>query len=188
MSLYHPARYCITRDSPVVTEASNCCNKLSCACSLWPSASAASCKRLVAGFPPRRPGFDPRSGHVGFVVDKVALGQIFSEYFGFPCQSSFHRLLHNHPRSSGTGTIGQQWPTYQLDSVSPHPEKLKKKEKRFGDGPCLSLQYFHLESWLSLSRFWFSFTIWSVWTSVGSEDYLCFSSVPLGKFRGSAFK
>jgi hypothetical protein len=27
---------------------------------------------------------------VAFVVDKVALGQIFSEYFGFPCQSSFH--------------------------------------------------------------------------------------------------
>jgi hypothetical protein len=27
--------------------------------------------------------------HVGFVVDKVVLGQVFSEYFGFPCQSSF---------------------------------------------------------------------------------------------------
>jgi hypothetical protein len=25
-------------------------------------------------------------------VDKVALGQGFSEYFGFPCQSSFHQL------------------------------------------------------------------------------------------------
>jgi hypothetical protein len=25
----------------------------------------------------RRPGFDPRSVHVGFVVDKVALGQVF---------------------------------------------------------------------------------------------------------------
>jgi hypothetical protein len=24
---------------------------------------------------------------VGFVVDKMALGQVFSEYFGFPCQS-----------------------------------------------------------------------------------------------------
>jgi hypothetical protein len=24
---------------------------------------------------------------MGFVVDKVALGQVFSEYFGFPCQS-----------------------------------------------------------------------------------------------------
>jgi hypothetical protein len=28
--------------------------------------------------------------HVGFVAVKVALGQIFSEYFGFLCQSSFH--------------------------------------------------------------------------------------------------
>jgi hypothetical protein len=28
-------------------------------------------------------------------MDKVALGQVFSEYFGFPCQSSFHQLLHN---------------------------------------------------------------------------------------------
>jgi hypothetical protein len=27
---------------------------------------------------------------------KVALGQVFSESFGFPCQSPFHLLLHNH--------------------------------------------------------------------------------------------
>jgi hypothetical protein len=33
-------------------------------------------RRLVAGFPP--------------------LGQIFSEYFGFPYQFSFQRLLHIH--------------------------------------------------------------------------------------------
>jgi hypothetical protein len=35
---------------------------------------------------------------VGFVVDKVALGQfVFSlENFGFPCQSSFHQILHHH--------------------------------------------------------------------------------------------
>jgi hypothetical protein len=65
---------------------------------------------------------------VGFVVDKVALGQVFCEYFGFPCQSSFHQLLHNHHHLSGAGTIGQQWPTYQVDSVSHHPEKLKKKQ------------------------------------------------------------
>jgi hypothetical protein len=46
--------------------------------------------------------------HVGFMVDKVALGQAFSEYFGFPCQSAFHQFLHNHPRLlSGAGTIGQ---------------------------------------------------------------------------------
>jgi hypothetical protein len=33
---------------------------------------------------------------VGFVVDKAALGHVFSEYFGFTCQSSFHQFLHNH--------------------------------------------------------------------------------------------
>jgi hypothetical protein len=37
-----------------------------------------------------------RSGHVGFVVDKVALGQDFSENFSFPSQSSFHQILHPH--------------------------------------------------------------------------------------------
>jgi hypothetical protein len=34
--------------------------------------------------------------HVGFVVDKLAVGQVFSEYFGFPCQSSLHQFLHHH--------------------------------------------------------------------------------------------
>jgi hypothetical protein len=37
-----------------------------------------------------------RAEHVGFVVDRVVLGQVFSEYFGFPCQSSFHQFLHHH--------------------------------------------------------------------------------------------
>jgi hypothetical protein len=63
---------------------------------------------LVTGFPPRRPGFEPGSRHVGFVVDKVPLGQVFSEYFDLPCQTSFHQLLHNHHRlSSGAGTVDQ---------------------------------------------------------------------------------
>jgi hypothetical protein len=44
---------------------------------------------------------------VGLVVDDVALGQVFSEYIGFPCQFSFHRLLHNHHLSSGADTIGK---------------------------------------------------------------------------------
>jgi hypothetical protein len=45
--------------------------------------------------PTRRPGF--ASGpHVGFVVDKTELGQVFSEYFDFPCQSLFHQFIHHH--------------------------------------------------------------------------------------------
>jgi hypothetical protein len=42
------------------------------------------------------------------MVEKVALGQVFSEYFSFPCQFAFHQLLHNHHHlSSGAGTTGQ---------------------------------------------------------------------------------
>jgi hypothetical protein len=61
---------------------------------------------VFAGFPLRRPGFDPRSSHVGFVVEKVALGQVSSEYFGFPYPFSFHQMLHTH-LSSGAVTIGK---------------------------------------------------------------------------------
>jgi hypothetical protein len=64
-------------------------------------------KLLVASFPLRWLRLEPRSYHVGFVVDKGAQGHIFSEYFYFPCQFSFHRLLHIHQLSSKDGTIGQ---------------------------------------------------------------------------------
>jgi hypothetical protein len=38
-----------------------------------------------------------RVWQVGFVVDKVASEQVFSEYFDFHCQNrSFHQLLHHH--------------------------------------------------------------------------------------------
>jgi hypothetical protein len=33
-------------------------------------------RRLAAGLPPRRTRFDPGSVHLGFVVGKVALGQV----------------------------------------------------------------------------------------------------------------
>jgi hypothetical protein len=62
---------------------------------------------LVVSFPQRWLGFEPRSSLVGFVVDKVALGQVFSEYFDFPYQFSFHRLLHIHHLLSGAGTVDQ---------------------------------------------------------------------------------
>jgi hypothetical protein len=56
-------------------------------------------KRLVAGFPQRWPELG--SGHVGFVVNKAALGQAFSWYFISPAKhstdcSSFI-IVHHHP-------------------------------------------------------------------------------------------
>jgi hypothetical protein len=64
---------------------------------------------------------------VGFVVDKVALGQVFSEYFGFPCQSSFHQMLHNHHLSSGAGTIGQTVADVPSGISLTPPRETKKK-------------------------------------------------------------
>jgi hypothetical protein len=69
---------------------------------------------------------------VGFLVDKVALGQVFSEYFGFSCQLSFHRLLHSHHHlSSGAGTIGQLVADVPSGlSLTPPQETKKKKTKQ----------------------------------------------------------
>jgi hypothetical protein len=62
---------------------------------------------LVTGFPQWRPGFEPKSVHVGFVVDKGAPRQVFSEYFRFSYQFEFHRLLHTDHLSSVASTIGE---------------------------------------------------------------------------------
>jgi hypothetical protein len=50
-----------------------------------------------------------------FVVDKVAPGQVSSEYFGFPCSKKIIFIIIN--QSSGICTIGQigkrLWPQYK---------------------------------------------------------------------------
>jgi hypothetical protein len=59
---------------------------------------------------------------MGFMVDKVALGQDFSEYVGVPCQSLFHQLIHNHHHVGlvQQANIGRS--TKWTHSVSPHKE------------------------------------------------------------------
>jgi hypothetical protein len=51
-------------------------------------------RRLAAGLPPRRPGFDPGSVHVGYVVDKVALGQVFPRELRFSPVNFIPPVLH----------------------------------------------------------------------------------------------
>jgi hypothetical protein len=45
-------------------------------------------------FMTRLPGFAPWSGNVGFEVEKVALGYVFSIFFFFPFQFSLHLMPH----------------------------------------------------------------------------------------------
>jgi hypothetical protein len=56
--------------------------------------------------------------HVGFVVDKVALGQVFSEYLGFLCQSSFHQFLHHH-NHPGLAQFACWWQQCRVDPIGP---------------------------------------------------------------------
>jgi hypothetical protein len=72
-------------------------------------------RRLVAGLSPRRPGFTPVSVHVGFVVDKVALGQVSSDFFGFSLSLSFHRVSPYFLRSCNAFPT----PLVTLESRSP---------------------------------------------------------------------
>jgi hypothetical protein len=62
---------------------------------------------------------------VGFVVDKAALGQVFSEYLGFPCQA-FYRLLytHHHP-----GMV--QEPSSGLNNSGLGSSPRQKEDKKF---------------------------------------------------------
>jgi hypothetical protein len=69
---------------------------------------------------------------VGFVVDEVALRQVFSEYFGFPCHfhstdCSTHHHHHQH-LSSGAGTTGQIVANVP-SGLSLTPSQKTKKEK-----------------------------------------------------------
>jgi hypothetical protein len=51
-------------------------------------------RRLVAGLSSRRPGFDPGSVHVGFMVDSVALGHVFPRVLRFSPVSFIPPVLH----------------------------------------------------------------------------------------------
>jgi hypothetical protein len=72
-----------------------------------------------------------RVGDMGFVMDKVVLGQVFSEHFGFSCQFSFHRLLHTHHLSSRTGTIGQFVADVPSGFSLTPPQETKRKTWNF---------------------------------------------------------
>jgi hypothetical protein len=77
--------------------------------SRWVVCAVPLLRQLVAGFSQPRPWFSPRSVHVEFLVDIVALGQVFSKYLGYLCQLSSHQMLNFFHLSSEAGTKGCLW-------------------------------------------------------------------------------
>jgi hypothetical protein len=59
---------------------------------------------------PQRPGFDPGSVHVGFMVDKVALGQVFPRVLWFSPVNFIPPVLHywekDNKSSSSSSSYG----------------------------------------------------------------------------------
>jgi hypothetical protein len=53
-------------------------------------------RRVVAALSPRRPGFDPRTVYVRFVVDTVALGRVFLPVLRFSPVSIIPPKLHTY--------------------------------------------------------------------------------------------
>jgi hypothetical protein len=80
----------------------------------------------------------------------VALGLVFSENFGFPCQSTFHLFLHNHnhlhyhPRLAQYARSGRSansftnqikkpgWLPAQVKRITHNPQRtLQSEDQRF---------------------------------------------------------
>jgi hypothetical protein len=84
-------------------------------------------RRLVTGLSQQSPGFVPGTFLVGFVVDSVALGQVFSEFFGLPCQYYSTVVIHTHTLS-GDEQYVRQWQQFR-DAVSHHQKSNKETER-----------------------------------------------------------
>jgi hypothetical protein len=76
-------------------------------------------RHLAAGFSQRRPSFATRVAHLGFVVDKVALGQVFLRVLRFSPVSIIPPLLHIHTcmiwgLDNGPAS-GRSYPEYEYE-------------------------------------------------------------------------
>jgi hypothetical protein len=75
---------------------------------------------------------------VGFVVDEVALGQVFLKVLWFSSVIIFPVLLHLIHVSSGGWKAGLLEAQFHRDMISPH---CKKKEKHFTQRSCLTASW-----------------------------------------------
>jgi hypothetical protein len=93
---------------------------------------------------------------VGFLVDRVSLGQVFSEYFDFPCQFSYYQILHAH-LSSGAGTIGQIVADVPRGLSLTPPQEIKKKVVitwvgKWKESPCGFKEISNMAIWVLIIR------------------------------------
>jgi len=121
--------------------------------------------RSVAGLSPRRPMFDPRSGHVRFVV-KLLWARFFSQYFGFPRQ--YHST--NAPYSSSSTCC-----SYQRDKRAKRDNvqiSSGRRSRQTDTGQRWTEQHFtarcHLDTTVAVAAR-LSVLIFRMWDALGSH-------------------
>jgi hypothetical protein len=65
---------------------------------------------------------------VGFVVDKVALGQVSSEFFTFPCQYYSTMALHIHTHTHIICGMNNRLVSGHSSEILSHPMDMNNKE------------------------------------------------------------
>jgi hypothetical protein len=84
---------------------------------------------LVDGLSLRWPGFDPITVHVTFLLDKLALGQVY-EHFGFPLSASFHQcsiFIFMYTLLLKEGLTGEVWEPNKKQCSAGNREELDRK-------------------------------------------------------------
>jgi hypothetical protein len=124
-SLYRDCTYLLTKLSPS-WEAANCAAIQEIPSHQFfkePERVAPSLRRLVAGFPPRRPGFKPGSVHVGFCDGQKWRWGRFS-----PSTSVSPANLHSTNFSTIIFTITRRWHNRPGVAAVPIASQTKKKK------------------------------------------------------------
>jgi hypothetical protein len=107
-NVFAPARYRTPSTQPAVHRYNDLAIPISVIkvskVKLYGSAIAEAVSRLLLTAAAR---VRARVWQVGFVVDEMASGQVFSEYFGFPRQNHFIPPTSPSSQSPGAGTIDQ---------------------------------------------------------------------------------
>jgi hypothetical protein len=89
------------------------------------------CQQLWRSLPTAVSALDPSLSHVGFAVDEMAPGLVSSACYDFPCQFSFHPILHIHlpSRARTVGHLVSHAPS-GLSVTASHDNKRTQSTRR----------------------------------------------------------
>jgi hypothetical protein len=87
-------------------------------------------RSLAIGLTPWKPGFDPTSVQVGFVVERLALGQVSVRVLRF-CSVNYHSTDTSHSLTCHTWDVKGAIQRHSSTEIQSHPATRTKHQKHF---------------------------------------------------------